>query len=67
MNHLNDNKLEAVCAKNPLNDPEGAPIGKGRVVRGGSWQQTKSFSRLSYRSSHAPTYKSGGLGLRLAL
>lgn len=51
----------------PLNDPEGAPIGKGRVVRGGSWQQTKSFSRLSYRSSHAPTYKSGGLGFRLAL
>lgn len=51
----------------PLNDPEGVPIAKGRVVRGGSWQQTKSFSRSSYRSSHAPTYKSSGLGLRLAL
>lgn len=51
----------------PLNDPEGASIAKGRVVRGGSWQQTKSFSRSSYRSSHAPAYKSGGLGFRLAL
>lgn len=51
----------------PLIDPEGASIGKGRVVRGGSWKHTKSFSRSSYRTSHAPTFKSGYVGLRLAL
>ncbi len=51
----------------PLNDPEGAPIAKGRVVRGGSWQQTKSFSRPANRDSHDPKYKSGSLGMRLAM
>lgn len=51
----------------PLNDPEGVPIGKGRVVRGGNWQHGNAFSRSSCRTSHAPTYKSSGLGLRLAL
>lgn len=51
----------------PLNDPEGASFAKGRVVRGGSWRQTNPFSRTTNRDSHDPKYKSGSLGMRLAL
>lgn len=51
----------------PYNDPAGPSTGKGRVVRGGDWKSINLFARVYCRTSHAPSYKSEGLGLRLAM
>ena len=48
-------------------DPTGPASGTGRVYRGGSWYFDEWFCRVSFRNSVAPTYRSYGIGLRLAL
>lgn len=46
-------------------NPEGAASGSYRVFRGGSWGRYAEFCRSSHRNSHAPSYRSIFLGLRL--
>ncbi|MCI7045192.1 MAG: SUMF1/EgtB/PvdO family nonheme iron enzyme [Prevotella sp.] len=48
-------------------NPNGASSGSFRVLRGGSWYYYAKFCRSSNRNYHAPGYRSGNLGLRLAL
>lgn len=50
----------------PYNDPTGATFGKGRVVRGGDWKSLNLYARVFCRMSHAPKYKGGTVGMRLA-
>lgn len=50
----------------PYNDPIGAPLGKGRVVRGGDWKSADVFAKVVCRNSHDPKYKGGTVGMRLA-
>ena len=51
----------------PQADPTGPTSGTARVYRGGSWYFDEWFCRVSFRNSVAPTYRSYGIGLRLAL
>ena len=48
-------------------DPVGPASGTTRVYRGGSWYFDEWFSRISFRNSVSPGYRSYGIGLRLAL
>ncbi len=48
-------------------DPTGPASGTSRVYRGGSWYFDEWFSRVSFRNSVSPGYRSHGIGLRLAL
>ncbi|MBQ9576260.1 MAG: SUMF1/EgtB/PvdO family nonheme iron enzyme [Muribaculaceae bacterium] len=48
-------------------DPEGPATGTTRVYRGGSWYFDEWFCRVSFRNGVIPTYRSYGIGLRLAL
>ena len=48
-------------------NPIGPATGTNRVYRGGSWYFDEWFCRVSFRNSVAPTYRSYGIGLRLAL
>ena len=41
--------------------------GTARVYRGGSWYFDEWFSRISFRNSVSPGYRSYGIGLRLAM
>jgi len=48
-------------------NPAGPLSGTTRVYRGGSWYFDEWFCRVSFRNGVAPTYRSYGIGLRLAL
>ena len=48
-------------------DPTGPASGTSRVYRGGSWYFDEWFCRVSFRNGTTPTYRSYGIGLRLAL
>ncbi len=48
-------------------DPTGPAMGSDRVYRGGSWYFDEWFCRVSFRNGTAPSYRSYGIGLRLAL
>ena len=48
-------------------DPTGPATGTTCVYRGGSWYFDEWFCRVSFRNSVEPTYRSNGIGLRLAL
>ena len=54
-------------SSNALTDPTGPANGTARVYRGGSWYFDEWFCRVSFRNSFSPTYRSYGIGLRLAL
>jgi len=47
-------------------DPTGPIAGTERIYRGGSWYFDQWFSRVSFRNGAVPTYRSYGIGLRLA-
>ena len=49
------------------NDPQGPAAGTERVVRGGSWRSTLPQYRRSARDRHEPTFRSTGVGLRVAM
>lgn len=51
----------------PQTDPTGPATGTSRVYRGGSWYFDEWFCRVSFRNSTAPSYRSYGIGMRLAL
>lgn len=48
-------------------NPAGPATGTSRVYRGGSWYFDEWFCRVSFRNGVVPTYRSYGIGLRLAL
>jgi formylglycine-generating enzyme required for sulfatase activity len=48
-------------------NPTGPVSGTSRVYRGGSWYFDEWFCRVSFRNGVVPTYRSYGIGLRLAL
>ena len=48
-------------------NPTGPATGTTCVYRGGSWYFDEWFCRVSFRNSVEPTYRSHGIGLRLAL
>ena len=48
-------------------NPSGPDTGTNRVYRGGSWYFDEWFCRVSFRNSVTPSYRSYGIGLRLAL
>lgn len=48
-------------------NPIGPATGTNRVYRGGSWYFDEWFCRVSFRNSVTPSYRSYGIGLRLAL
>ncbi len=48
-------------------NPTGPTSGSYRVYRGGSWAYDAVRSRVSFRYSKTPSYRSGELGFRLAL
>lgn len=48
-------------------NPKGPVSGSNRVFRGGSWDSTPRFCRVSFRNCSGPDDGGGSLGLRLAL
>ena len=50
-----------------LTDPAGPVSGTSRVYRSGAWYFDEWFCRVSFRNGVVPTYRSYGIGLRLAL
>jgi formylglycine-generating enzyme len=51
----------------PERNPQGAPCGRRRASRGGSWRHRVKFSRCAARSSLPPSFKYADYGFRLAL
>jgi len=47
-------------------DPKGAPWGSARVLRGGSWDSSASFLRVTRRHQQFPTYRGISFGIRCA-
>ena len=55
-------------AHSSLNNPKGPNTGQFRVLRGGSWKQSKSYQVLSAdRAYQLPNYSSNFVGFRCAL
>lgn len=50
-----------------LTNPTGPITGTTKVYRGGNWYFDEWFCRVSFRNGVIPTYRSHGIGLRLAL
>ena len=51
--------------KNENVNPEGPSIGTERVLRGGSWHNPASRSRVSYRGHNSPDRRAGYRGFRI--
>lgn len=59
---------EAYYGVSPGVDPPGPAQGKERVIRGGSWNLSRAYLRLSYRNRAAPTTQDNQqLGFRCVL
>ena len=52
-------------AAGPATDPVGAPKGRARVIRGGSWRFNANSMRCAMRYTHAPPDKGSSLGFRI--
>jgi formylglycine-generating enzyme required for sulfatase activity len=57
---------ERYYAKSPSANPTGPTSGKGRVVRGGSWNFVSRFLRSSYRDRNQPVVRYVNIGFRCA-
>ncbi len=53
-------------AQEAVVDPVGAEQGESRMRRGGSWSSPSQFCRSAFRFANAATFRSNGLGLRIA-
>ena len=51
---------------NGQTDPQGPSSGSTRISRGGSWDTTAEYCRVSFRLNRWPTSLNHSLGLRLA-
>ncbi len=49
-----------------VTDPQGPSSHSNRVIRGGSWKNSATYSCSTYRNLNTPTYTYFNLGLRLA-
>lgn len=50
----------------PLDNPQGPSTGQGKIIRGGSWYNSKSYCSITNRSSTFPDNRSNYIGFRLA-
>ncbi len=50
----------------PVIDPLGPQEADTRVRRGGSWSSPSQFCRSAFRFGNDPTFRSNGLGFRIA-
>lgn len=51
----------------PKNNPHGPISGKNRVLRGGSWECSPRYCRITQRIDYRQGYRNSFIGLRLAL
>lgn len=58
---------EDYYAQSPAADPHGPQSGDRRSVRGGSWHQTATSWRVSYRKPYAPNYRGISIGFRVVM
>lgn len=56
---------EAYYVRSPKNDPYGADSGEKRALRGGSWNDSKDYVRVSARDSEEPANDEAGFRLLL--
>ncbi|MFN9039292.1 MAG: formylglycine-generating enzyme family protein, partial [Planctomyces sp.] len=52
--------------KSPADDPEGPRQGKGRMLRGGSWNYYSDYCSAWDRNFSTPEYRYYSIGFRLA-
>ncbi|MEM9848751.1 MAG: SUMF1/EgtB/PvdO family nonheme iron enzyme [Bacteroidota bacterium] len=62
----NDRFDKDYYSNSPSSNPQGAANGRSRVLRGGSWDFSPSFCRVSYRLNGNPDFGSNDLGFRCA-
>lgn len=58
---------DSYYAQSPATDPKGPESGSQRAVRGGSWHQTATSWRSSFRKAYDPDYRGISIGFRLAM
>jgi formylglycine-generating enzyme required for sulfatase activity len=51
-------------ARSPSSNPKGPAGGQFRVLRGGSWNSSDDFLRVSLRNWYTPVYIYNGFGFR---
>ena len=51
----------------PVQNPTGPTEGFVREYRGGSWVFNPDYCRVAFRGSHAPAFRNGDLGFRVAI
>ena len=51
----------------PKMNPKGAPQGKEKVLRGGSWYNNASNTKVTYRNYDVPSARYSTIGFRLVL
>jgi len=54
-------------SSSPVNNPRGPTSGASRALRGGSWYNDASYSRVAKRSPYGPIYGDYSVGFRVAL
>ena len=54
-------------SSSPQTNPTGPSTGSIRVLRGGSWDTSATFCRVTYRSTSSPSFRYYNFGVRLAL
>ena len=64
---VSDGYDEDYYGQSPDRDPPGPSKGKGRVLRGGSWNRSPSILRASYRLRSNPDDRSFAFGFRCAI
>ncbi|WP_052122345.1 formylglycine-generating enzyme family protein [Chelonobacter oris] len=48
-------------------DPQGAPSGRDKTVRGGSWHNTATSWRSAFRKPYSPDYRGISIGFRIVM
>lgn len=62
---VQDKYSETYYAQSPETDPSGPANGNQYVVRGGSWHETATSWRSSFRKTYDPDYRGISIGFRL--
>jgi formylglycine-generating enzyme required for sulfatase activity len=58
---------ESYYESSPIINPKGPESGKGRVLRGGSWNCKSQYCRITFRHCTSPSNRSYDVGFRLVL
>jgi formylglycine-generating enzyme required for sulfatase activity len=64
---VNDWYSETYYTESPTFDPKGPTTGTQHVVRGGSWHQTATSWRSSFKKGYDPDYRGISIGFRLVM